>query len=908
MRLAAAFVAHELRTQGRSLRFRTSAVLYVLVGALPAVLIHLQRTRLSYFVGSASYASEVASVVPLLTAAFAFLLSMDGITREQGEGAWTTVTLCEVSNAGYLFRRWLAIQVLLLPLSVLPFLAAAGIALADGAAPVDPWIFAGPWLLHVAPLAMVMSALGIAVGTIGGGPLNALPILALLGLATPLLNSVLYYFSIRLGNPLAWTGFGEAMWTVSQAAGAFQERHFWGWGYPLPASESGFDLRILAEQSLPNGALLAAIAALALGVATRYLRRTRPDVRPQRVRPDHPFRGFLKSWGRLRERYTPDPAPAPADRLVLAISLLMGVALFAMLIVRADHYEDLAGARYTEQTMPSPSITSPTVVPGLWRIEGRIGHGSGSSGMSVQVTGELINQGAQPEGHLSFQINPHLKAEVTADSGRIALARGWGRLDLDLEPPIPPGGRRTLRFRLAGEPASVVYPLRPGSSFDRSYAQHYDALFSRDQLAFASSYREPAISGYRLRLLGGDLLPVPRYGAGHDREAISPPATMELSISAPPGLFLADTCGGIGQGSESGTRLASRCRMPLADFGVVGGRQRILGAKASEEMTVAVFPAHEKTAELHLGFLARSPGLIEEAWPGIGRLGSLTVIEWPDRDNPFRWRYREPGTTSLTVNGNLVFLDELDLLRMEGMQPEHLVSEILSARLAGRRRIAPEHSRFFHHFFHAMAMTRLGLGPRNGAVIGPFPFEDDEAVRVSAFGEEIWSIYWHHRFPALVSALETRMGAEPLKAAVEEFLARGEDPARGPGTATELFELMVRHSPHPVERMIQEYIVAGHLPAPTLEGVRFLRAGDGWRATGKMANQGTGEVICTVVLTTELGPESTTVRAGTGEAAPFEISTRHRPQGVLLDPDSECHRLVRKTGTVDRVYFEGSGL
>ncbi len=904
MRLAAAFVAHELRTQGRSLRFRATAGLYLLAGVLPAVLIHLQRTRLSYFVGSASYASEVANVVPLLTAAFAFLLAMDGITREQGEGAWTTVTLCEVSNAGYLLRRWLAIQVLLLPLSVLPFLAAAGVALADGAVPVDPWVFAGPWLLHVAPLSMAMSALGIAVGTIGGGPLNALPLLALLGLATPLLNQALYFFGIRFGAPLSWAGFGQATWTAGQAAGAFRERNFWGWGYPLPASESGYDLRILAEQSLPNGALLAAMVVLALGVATRYLRRTRPDVRPRWVRPGHPFRGFLKTWGRLRERYTPDPAPAPADRIVLALSLLAAVALFAVLIVRAGRYEELAGARYGEQTMPSPSITAPTVVPGLWRVEGRIGPGSG---IAIQVTGELVNQGSQPEGHLSFQINPHLKAEVTADSGRIALARGWGRLDLDLEPPIAPGGRRTLRFRLAGEPASVVFPLQPGSSFDRSYARHSDALFSRDQLVFASSYREPVISGYRLRLLGGDLLPVPRYGAWHDREVISPPARMELSLSAPPGIFLADTCGGIGQASETGTRLASRCRMPLANFGVVGGRQKILAGKTSA-MTVAVFPAHEKTAELHLGFLARSPGLLEEAWPGIGRLGSLTVIEWPDRENASMWRYREPGAATLTVNGNLVFLDELDLLRLESLQPERLVSEILSARLAGRRRIAPEHSRFFHHFFRAMAMARLGLGPRNGAVIGPLAFEDDEAVRVSAFGQEIWSVYWHYRFPALISALETRMGAEPLKAAVEEFLARGEDPARGPGSATELFELLVRHSPHPVDRLIQDYIVAGHLPEPTLEGVRFLRAGDGWRVTGKMANKGTGEAICKVVLNTELGPESTIVRADTGETAPFEISTRHRPQGVILDPDAQCHRLVRKAGTPDRVYFEGGGL
>ena len=81
------------------------------------MLIHLRRAEPRFVIGGATYAFEVASVLPLLTAVFAFLLSLDGITREQGEGAWTTVTLCEVSNAGYLLRRWLALQAVILPLT-----------------------------------------------------------------------------------------------------------------------------------------------------------------------------------------------------------------------------------------------------------------------------------------------------------------------------------------------------------------------------------------------------------------------------------------------------------------------------------------------------------------------------------------------------------------------------------------------------------------------------------------------------------------------------------------------------------------------------------------------------------------------------------------------------------------------
>ena len=104
--------------------------------------------------------------------------------------------------------------------------------------------------------------------------------------------------------------------------------------------------------------------------------------------------------------------------------------------------------------------------------------------------------------------------------------------------------------------------------------------------------------------------------------------------------------------------------------------------------------------------------------------------------------------------------------------------------------------------------------------------------------------------------------------------------------------------------MIQDYFVQGTLPEVVLEGVVFRRAGDGWQVTGRMRNRGTGEAVCKVVLTTNLGPLETMARAEGGQAGDFSFSTVHRPQAVLLDPDRECHRLAVNAG--DRVFFQGA--
>ena len=133
MRLAAAFAAHEMRTQARSLRFRVLGTAYVLAGSTPAALCYLYRSGPGNTLGAATYAAETMAVLPALTAVLAFLLSLDGILREQEERSWSTVSLAGMSSAGYLLRRWLALQAVLVPLTALPFLASAAFTAATPA-------------------------------------------------------------------------------------------------------------------------------------------------------------------------------------------------------------------------------------------------------------------------------------------------------------------------------------------------------------------------------------------------------------------------------------------------------------------------------------------------------------------------------------------------------------------------------------------------------------------------------------------------------------------------------------------------------------------------------------------------------------------------------------------------------
>jgi hypothetical protein len=916
MKVTAAFVVHELRTQARSLRFRVLAAAYVLAGSAPAAISFARRGQFGLLYGGATYLAETTAFLPLLTAVLAAVLSLDGVTREQSEGAWSTVSLTEIAGAGYLFRRWLALLAVLLPVTAVPLLAVFGFTFAAGT-PVSPEALAAAWLARIVPLAVAVSGLSLALGTIGGGAVNAFLLLAAaMWLAPVLLNSLLGRFDLRVGSPLdglSLDGMGWGMFRLGTRLDSYDEGRFLL--YPYPVSEAGFDLGVAAEQLLTPMALGLAWGAAALGVGTLYLRRTRPDLRPWRIPPKHPLRTFLATLSRLRERAVPDPAPAPADRLGAALGLLAAAGLLALVLTRAERYTALALTRYHAEESGGPKPTSPAVVPGRWRIAGRLGPGSE---VDLAVTAELRNTGSTPERHLAFELDPHLTLGVTAGRGKAAIARTWDRLSVDLDPPILPGERRELSFRLSGRPAEVVFPLRDGGyGFFDSMSRHVHARFARDLLNLTRSYAVPAISGLRVDLGAPDLTPVPRYRPwtriGDNQvpeETLTPLADVELSLAAGPGLFLAESCGSLFRRQGDGSRAEVRCRQPVGEIAVAGGRYEVLGDSGGA--TVAVFPTHRRQGEMHLGFLARSAQMVEQAWPGFGSLGNPVVFEWPDPDAHdlsaarIAWtrRYADPPP-QISVRGSLVFIHEMMLIGGKPVPPEGLVAELVTARLSRRRAFAPEDQIFFRELFYRLALRRLGAGKDGGAVIGPFGLDTAALVSIPP-PDTRYHPYWFQRFPALVAALEIRTGEATLRRAIDDLLARGSE---RPLSRNDLFELLKARSEAPVDRMIRDFFVDGSLPEPVLADVRFQKVGGLWRATGKMKNQGYGEALCRVVLATDLTPAETVVSAGRNEAAAFTLESPYRPQAVLLDPDRQCHRVIpRGRIPMDRVNFRGDAL
>lgn len=919
MRLVAAFAVHEWRTQWRSLRFRVLALVYLLVGSAPAVLVYMRRLETNSVVGGATYASESLGMMPLLTAILALVIALDGMTREQDEGAWSTVGLAGMSSAGYLLRRWLAFQAVLVPLTVVPVLAATVAAVA-GAGGISPGPLLGPWLMMVVPIAMVFSGLGLSLGTIAGGTLNAFLLGGVvLGLVPALINALLGYLQIRLGSPLEWVQIPSFASAVPRMVTAFQSGNpWWAYAFPIEMSESPYDLGVAAEQYLTLAAMPVALAAAAMGMAVRHLRRTRPDVRPLRVPPKHPLRTFLGSLARMRERFTPDPLPSRMDLLTLGLALLLATGSAAWIVARAHRYEALGETRFGVEKAGGPAPTPTDVLPGRWRVEGTLGSGRS---VDLRVTGEMHNTGNEPRAHLAFTLNPFLRAEtVEAGEGRVSFSQRWDRLAVDLGSPIPPGGSRELRFRLAGEPAAVDFALDLGASgFHKVFGNHFFAQFHRDLGALASSYRVPALSPRRIYLGAEDLTPVPRYQSWKlmqegeltgdlrvPRESFLPQAEVTLALDVRTDAFLADTCGG----TVRGGRLESRCRMPLAELAVAGGRYRRLPALAGGA-AVAVYPQHAGQAELHVGFLARGTRKLAEAWPGVGGLGRTVVLEWPEESSfgldadyqAYRRRlmyydYRRPA---VQVLGNLVLLREESLIRQEALNPDLLVAEIVASRLARRRPAVPEDAVLFQRLFRELALQGLGLGSESGATLGLRPGQ--EGIVHQPPPSEPWAdLYWNVRFPALVAALRVRMGPESLRRAVDALLSRRAD---RPLTRQELYDFLAERSERPLGRMIPDFFVEGALPEPVLEGVQFRRAGAGWQITGRMLNRADGEADCKIVLTTDLGPLETYAKAGAGQAGAFAFSTARRPQAVLLDPNRECHRLVPPVPGGDRVFFEG---
>lgn len=858
MTLFRAFVAHEWLTQTRNVRFRLAAIAYAVLAAAPAVVVKIVAARAEYVVGPATYASALTLFQPLLTTLFAGAVAIDAITREREESSFAVVSLAPLSAAGYVLHRWLAIVVLAAPVTLLPQLAGAALAVHAQRSPAGLMPFVWTWLLQVLPVLLAVSAAMLALGTITGRP-----ILAILGFAAALplmlgvLQDVLAYAHRKLDGPGRFLSFDERaiqelVWTV---------RGYWSLSV---MSESGWPVEAAFDAMVP-GALMTFAASIALlGIAPAFLRRTKRDIRPWRIREDHPLRTFLRTLNRVREEYALDAGRQRADVLLFLAAIALAAASFTALLARESRFAKLAAQRFASE-VEEPEPMSDALVVRSVRVEGLLGRE-----IRTHTTLTIENRGRYPESHLAFTLHPALSLRMKD----IRVTRAWNHVLIDLATPILPGQSRTLDFEVSGTPDAIEFSLIGSGRFTHLYARYLRATTTVELSDLSRSRIVPAASRDRMLLTASDFTLVPRYATPND-----PSVPIETDLRTP--LPAADSCG------STGRELRNRCTVPLASYTVAAAPLRTMPLNSTA--TLLHLDRHEALARAHAPSLGEALVLAGRAWPGVVPTRGVFVERPTETGERVPWGGDDLGIRS---TGVLHLVPETLFIRREPIPAGGLAASIVSSALVGRRPVAPAEQWFFASFYEEAARARLG-GPPRGATVSRNASTD--ALVSLRYGQSVRA-----RLRAVLAELEYRVGADRVAAGIGDFVAMP-----GEGNGRQLLDAIGKRANTDLDRFYRDYFAGESLPQLTFEDVTFARTAGGWEARGTLRNEGTGEVFCPVVLRTEHGAIKRVLRLDSTEAVPFVIPTQHVPRVLQLDPDRVCYR-VERHGLVDAVEFRGA--
>jgi hypothetical protein len=884
MKLFLAFLAHEWKMQLRSGRFRLLAVVYTIITLAPTIVPIVLSGRASYVLGSSMYAAMIDLLQPLTTAILAAILSIDAISREQQENSFRVISLAPMSSSGYALRRWTSVVTIVVSLTLVP--PAIGAAISYGFAGAVHDSLAWNWLLHVLPIAVIYSAFAFALGTMTARTILAAIVgAALLTFGLAIANDILARFHRQLGAV-----FGGVMPNRGK-----MDAFIWafrGWGAaPLP-TEAPFDVATALDELAPRDALIAGIAAMLLGIAPLILRRTRRDIRPWRIPPDHKLRTFLKAINRFRDDFTPDGAIEWSEVLVAALGIVLLGGAIATLTVRETKYQRLAAERYEAEISMKPAPTPLAIEAESMRVEGSIDDNGAVRTRSVLT---LRNGGDAPVRVLAFSINPALSVRASVAQGRVTATRTWDRVSVTLDPPIARNEMRTITFDVNGTPGGIDFSL--GHPFVQRYAQHRNAKDAIDLQPLALSTFTASANRTRLWMALSELAPVLRYtkwelleqnrGLRMRDEEVATTTALHLDVRLPRGIFVADSCGA----TSSSSRLTTDCRTDFAKHQLFGGTMRTI--PAGPAATLAFIPAHLPLANLHAAALQQGLALVGEAWPGVALREHIIFCERPSREFEQYDGDWNPASAidSIRASGSLQLLPELMLVRRKPLKPAVLATALLSHALFERRLVVREQHQFFRSFYSYMARARVGESFKGGAVepsIGGLP-----ATNPILRDPEL-------RLRRVLADIENRVGSDRLVAGINDFL----NASREPGNAKDLLDAIARRGGISLDRVYTDYFTGKAQPRLSLVDVEFHHAGDRWEVTGKLRNAGSGEAFCPIVLRTAYESVKRVLRVDTKETVPFAISTPYAPRSLQLDPEKVCYRLA-VVGLIDNVEYRG---
>jgi hypothetical protein len=916
----AAFVAHELRMQLRSLRFRAVVGGWVAASSLPAAIAFARRHG-NAAANGASYLGETMPWLVPLTVVACFIVAADALVREREQGTWSTLSLCALSSAGYVLRRWLALLPPLVAASVVPLLAAGALATAAGE-PVAWAAYAWSWLLRVAPLVVLWSAIGLGFGTAGGSLFAGAGLAAVgTGLLLVPLNNALFRWRLHLGAPTIglpplFQSLDRIMDSFGETSGAFDLP------FPLPSSDAPLDVGVLAEQVRGSLGTTAMLAALGMGGAILLLRRTRPDLRPWTVREGHSLGTFIRVAGRLRERFAVDAGLAPRDRAAVAAAVACALAVTGAALARDARMVRHGETRYAMEGETWPDATPRELTAIAARLSGEI---AAEGTVRTESTFELRNDGAAPVGRLALVLAEPLSLARLDSTGRqVCWRRRGDRIALTVTPPVAAGATLRLRASVSGRPGHVVLALRASREygsylgFQRAYGRYHWARFAGDLPDLGPSFTRPAISRTRTELAAHDLMPVPRHTpfglAGGDQydgpfprlEQKLPAVPFDVDLRVPSQAWFADACGNVAREG----RLTGGCAMPLPRYVVRGGTYR---AERTGGLTVALLPHHHRLAAEKLGGLDHLGEMVREIWPDEDLISSTVLIEVPAdetflRDGSLAALYRLygfGGGTPLVSEGRMLVLPEDALLAGQPLSPAEVTARVVGSRLLAGREVAADQQQLFTELVARFAELRSGFGPAEGAVV-PATLEGPAPYRVSLLEAEAAApAVWNRRLPALLVDLGNRIGDDAVRRGLASFLARRGGP---PGTLAELVKDWEAAGGVNLDDYYRDFLAGRALPVVELADVGFTAGADGWRVHGRVVNSGTGTARCAVVLTSDVARSSAEVVVPAGGAATVDLTSAAPPRALLLDPEGRCHRYrALVPPPVERVDYRGSG-
>ena len=914
MRLIRAFVTHEARLQLRSMRGRLLFGAYAALSLTPVVLLYVSARRSQAELGAATFAFHLFAVNPSLTALFSAILGLTSSVRELEEGSLPVLGVARIGNAGYVLRRWVAVVALALPATLVPLAVTAALARAAGAPFGDPGAFVWPWALHIAPLVLTFSALGVGLGTIAGSVLWAggaaifLPEI-ILGMG----NDLLARFGRQIDGPGDWVEAGQIQMLVAVLSRFGDITMAWF----DAASEAPVVPGVLAASLASRAAPTIGLAAAILFLSPLFLRRTRADNRPWRIRQEHPLRTFLNSLNRARVDLSPEPAPSLVEKALVVAALLAFAAGTGYTLARGEHFRERGMARYEAEMSGEPSPTPPGFVPKEWKVTGEI-HGGGQ--IEIDLEASFKNEGGEPVRHLAMELNPGLAPVEIAEGARpISHRRLWDRLSIDLERPVLPGEERRLRFKIRGTPATEeLAGERPGVAFVTTFGGQLEARLANYLTDLSRSSRRLAVSRRRIALDARSLYPVPRYGVWtltpasmrENRlgrvvppEWFFPEAEIAIDLGGPRGALVVDACGNVaGRGTPHG-RLQGRCRLSPGNYAVLGGSHLLVevpGMKA-----VGAIPVHVEALRRHIPALASASDLASRVLPGEDPLAEMVILEWPPPYDPrqdFSWGSWGLDRFFLSqAQGRILLISEERLISPVALSSEQMAADLVATTLAGKRPVVRAEALLFRHFFRSLALMKLGRD--QGCVVIRDQAEPAELGRPLLEAGSWDSRAWNVKLPALAAYLQARVGESALALAVAEFLA---EKTPSPGTMEELLGLIGRRSGTSLERIYEDYFAGGALPVLTLEDVLFKRRAKGWEVSGRLTNKGTGETECLLEVRTDLQPLRTTVKVDSGGSISFLLSGPDEPRILLLDPLRRCYRFQPKGVAVTQVLFKES--